>query len=271
MALCSIVVSGAAVRLTGSGLGCVDWPNCNAERLVDVSTAHAAIEQVNRLFTGLVAVAVVVAVLGARLRRPYRQDLTFLAYGLAAGVVAQILLGAVVINLDLHPIAVQGHFIVSMVLVGTAVVLVHRAGEPDERPPRNDPLRTHRLMLAAVTAAGLVTGTVVTGSGPHAGDEDVERLGVAIPDAARIHSLSVLAAVAIALALALRLQRHRDPAEVPAANLLSSWIFVALLQGAIGYVQYFNDVPELLVGVHVLGATVLWAVTVAVVLAVPRS
>lgn len=269
VSLCAIVVSGAAVRLTGSGLGCDDWPNCNSERLVDVSTFHAAVEQVNRLFTGVVAVAVIVAVLGARVRRPARRDLTLLAYGLVAGVVAQILLGALLIEFELHPISVQGHFLLSMVLVANAVVLVHRAGRPDGDGAPADPLPVHRSLLGAFTAVALVTGTVVTGAGPHAGDEDVVRLDLAIPSVARIHSISVLAAVAVGAALALRLQRQRSPSLPGSIGLLSSWTFVALLQGAIGYVQYFNDVPELLVGVHVAGATVLWAITVALVVAQP--
>ncbi len=269
VSLCVIVVSGAAVRLTGSGLGCVDWPNCNRERLVDVSTFHAAVEQINRLFTGVVAVAVIVAVLGARVRQPQRRDLTLLAYGLVAGVVAQILLGALLIEVELHPISVQGHFLLSMVLVANAVVLVHRAGRSDGDRLPIGPLPVHRALLGAATAVALVTGTVVTGAGPHAGDEDVVRLDLAIPGVARIHSISVLVAVAIGAALALRLQRQRSQTVPASVGLLSSWTFVALLQGAIGYVQYFNNVPELLVGVHVHGATVLWAITVALVVAQP--
>lgn len=271
MSLGAIVVSGAAVRLTGSGLGCDDWPNCNSEQFVDVSTFHSAVEQINRLFTGAVAVAVIVAALGARIRRPPRRDLTLLAYGLVAGVVAQILLGALLIEVELHPISVQGHFLLSMVLVANAVVLVHRAARPDGADTGPDPLPGHRWLLGGATALALATGTVVTGAGPHAGDEDVVRLEVAIPTVARIHSISVLAAIAIAAALAMRLQRRRSSQVASSVPLLSTWTFVALLQGVVGYVQYFNDVPELLVGVHVLGATVLWAVTVALVVARPAA
>jgi len=267
VSLGAIVVSGAAVRLTGSGLGCDDWPNCNSEQFVDVSTFHSAVEQINRLFTGFVAIAVIVAVLGARVRRPPRRDLTLLAYGLVVGVVTQILLGALLIEVELHPISVQGHFLLSMVLVANGVVLVHRAGRPDGVDVAADPLPAHRWLLGGATALALVTGTVVTGAGPHAGDEDVVRLDVAIPTVARIHSISVLATIAIGAALALRLQRQRSLPVAASVPLLSAWTFVALLQGAVGYVQYFNDVPELLVGVHVLGATVLWAISVALVLA----
>ncbi len=264
--LCAIVVTGAAVRLSGSGLGCDDWPNCNSERLVDVSTGHAAIEQVNRLFTGAVAAAVAIAVLGARLRTPRRADLEWLAYGLVAGVIAQILLGALLIKVELHPISVQGHFLLSMALVANAVVLVRRSGAADGVEPGIARLRRHRWVLAAVTGIALVTGTVVTGAGPHAGDEDVTRLDFAIPTVARIHSLTVLSAVAVALALALRLRASPALASSATARALSSWVVVALLQGMIGYVQYFADVPPLLVGGHVLGATILWGITVWLVM-----
>ena len=120
--------------------------------------------------------------------------------------------------------------------------------------------------MAVVTAAAIVAGTVVTGAGPHAGDEDVGRYDVPIADAARVHGVLVLIAVALAVVLGIRLQRHAADRRV-LQGVLSSWIFVALLQAAIGYIQYFNDVPALLVGIHVAGATALWAMTVWLVLA----
>jgi len=263
-----IVVTGAAVRLTGSGLGCDDWPNCNAERLVDVSSTHAAIEQVNRLFTGLVAAAVIAAVLGSLWRTPRRRDLTTLSIGLVAGVIGQVVLGGITVLVDLHPLAVQGHLLLSMVLVANAVVLVRRASEPDAVPRvsiTTPATITLTRTLAVVTGAAIVAGTVVTGAGPHAGSEDVQRFDVDIAGAARVHGMLVMAAIALAAALALRVQRVAgDRALLQGA--LSSWIFVALLQAAVGYVQYFNEVPALLVGVHVAGATGLWAATVWLVL-----
>lgn len=259
-----IVVSGAAVRLTGSGLGCDDWPNCNSSRLIGVSSKHEAIEQVNRLFTGAVALAVIAAVLGSLRREPRRRDLTQLSIGLVAGVLGQIVLGGITVMVDLHPVAVGSHMLLSMVLVGTAVVLWRRAGQPDtgHRVPTVS-MASRRLVWAIATATGLaiVAGTVVTGAGPHAGSEDVRRYDIDISAAARVHSITVWLAVLLTIALALRVQRHRSDRSVLAGSI-SSWIFVALLQGAIGYVQYFNDVPALLVGAHVAGATALWAMTV---------
>lgn len=125
--LCVIVVSGAAVRLTGSGLGCSDWPRCNSEKFIDVSTTHGAIEQINRLFTGLVTAIVIAAVLAARFRVPYRKDLVMLSWGLVAGVIGQIVLGGIVVLTDLHPLANQGHFVLSMILVANALILHQRA------------------------------------------------------------------------------------------------------------------------------------------------
>jgi cytochrome c oxidase assembly protein subunit 15 len=156
----------------------------------------------------------------------------------------------------------------SMVLVAIAVVLVRRAGEPDDGRRRRIVSRgTGALAWAVAVATGvaIIAGTVVTGAGPHAGDEDVQRFDVDISNAARVHGIAVLIAVALAVLLAVRLQRRADEWRAMGGPL-SSWIFVAMLQAAIGYVQYFNDVPPLLVGLHVAGATALWAMTVWLVL-----
>ena len=266
----AIIVTGAAVRLTGSGLGCEDWPRCSSSRVLDVSSKHAAIEQINRLFTGLVSIAVIAAVLGSVYRVPRRRDLLYLSLGLVGGVIAQIALGGVTVLVDLHPLAVQGHLLVSLILVANAVVLVQRASEPDDGEPVrpvSPELNRHTVAAAVLTAIAIVTGTVVTGAGPHAGDdgEDIRRFGVAISAAARVHGIAVLFAVAAMAALAYRLRtRPAERAEI--AEWVSAWIFVALLQGAVGYIQYFNEVPALLVGIHVFGATVLWSITVALVL-----
>jgi heme a synthase len=267
-ALGAIIVSGAAVRLTGSGLGCDDWPPCNSQKFIDVSSSHAAVEQINRMFTGLVSVAVILAVLGSLVRVPRRRDLTWLSMGLVGGVVAQVVLGGVTVLVDLNPFAVQGHMLVSLVLVANAVVLVHRASEPDDGTavrPVSPEISRHTIGVGVLTVAALVTGTVVTGAGPHAGDEDVLRFHVAIESAARVHSVAVIVAAAAMTWLGIRL-RGRPAERTELAEWVSAWIFIALLQGAVGYIQYFNAVPPLLVGIHVLGATTLWATTVGLVL-----
>jgi cytochrome c oxidase assembly protein subunit 15 len=262
-----IVVTGALVRLTGSGLGCSDWPNCNQERFVDVSTGHAAIEQLNRLFTGVVAAAVILAVLASLRRAPRRRDLTWLSVGLVAGVVGQAVLGGIVVLTHLNPVAVQGHFVLSMVLMANALVLYRRAGWPDDAVPRRVvPVRVRRIAWAVTvaSAAAVVTGTVVTGTGPHSGSHDgepVERFPFAITSVTRVHTATVFLALALAVWLA-----YRSKAKVLERSL--SWfVGLGLLQGVVGYVQYFSGVPVALVAVHVTFATAVWMASVAVGLA----
>jgi cytochrome c oxidase assembly protein subunit 15 len=268
LAVCAIVVTGVAVRLTGSGLGCDDWPNCNDSQLIDVSSKHAAIEQVNRLFTGLVSVAVIAAVLGSLVREPRRRDLTRWSYGLVAGVIGQIVLGGVTVLVDLHPVAVQGHLLLSMVLVANATVLVRRAGEPDGVARTLTVAPTTRVIACAVAVGAslaVFTGTLVTGAGPHAGDEDVRRFGFHIPTVARVHGVTVTVTIAVALGLLWRIRRTRRE-RVAMTPVMTTWLFVAALQATVGYVQYFNGVPELLVGLHVAGATAVMVVTTQIVL-----
>jgi cytochrome c oxidase assembly protein subunit 15 len=255
--LCVIVVSGAAVRLTGSGLGCSDWPRCNSEKFIDVSTTHGAIEQINRLFTGLVTAIVIAAVLAARFRVPYRKDLVWLSWGLVAGVIGQIVLGGIVVLTGLNPVANQGHFLLSMILVANALIL-HQRAKNDSVPNRLCNLSPiQRLIRIAVTVGSLaiVTGTVVTASGPHAGDENAKRLGFAITTVARIHGITVLVTIALLIAIA-RFARTKQLRLL--YTPLETVIVIGILQGTVGYVQYFNNIPALLVGIHIFGATVFF-------------
>lgn len=272
VALSVIIVTGAAVRLTNSGLGCDDWPNCSKERLIDVSSKHAAIEQINRLFTGVVGAAAIAAVLGSLVRRPRRRDLVVLSVLISLGVVANAVLGGISVLVDLHPLAVQGHMLLSMALIITGSVLVRRAGEPDGEPriPVVS-LITRRLTWAlfGLTTLAVVAGTLVTGAGPHAGDETAERLDVAIPTVARIHGVIVMMAVATGVALGIRVwSRAGDRRQIGEA--LATWLFLGVLQAALGYVQYFNGVPALLVGIHVAGATAVMIAATFVVLDTTR-
>jgi heme a synthase len=265
IALAVIIVSGAAVRLTNSGLGCDDWPQCNDQRLIDVSSKHAAIEQLNRLFTGIVGVAVIAAVLGSLRRVPRRSDLTTLSWWLVFGVLANAVIGGISVKVDLHPMWVQSHLLLSMFLIVIGTTLVRRAGEPDDATPvrQVDPLTLNMVRAHfALCCLAMFTGTIVTGAGPHAGDETAERLAIAIPTAARIHGVTVMLAIGFALVIGWRAMHHTQVRRA-LQHSLSTWIFVGVMQAAIGYVQYFNDVPALLVGIHVAGATaVMWASTV---------
>jgi cytochrome c oxidase assembly protein subunit 15 len=260
VSLAAIVLTGATVRLTGSGLGCTDWPNCSEGRLTpaEIDDAPAMIEFLNRLVTGVVSVAAIVAVLGSMVRRPRRRDLTWLSWGLVAGVLAQIVLGGLVVLFDLSPRLVMGHFILSMLIVWNAVVLHHRAGRPDApvRPVVTDRVRS--MLRLVFVAAGIVvlTGTVVTASGPHAGDEQAERLDLVVSDVARVHAVAVWVLLALVLVTLRWVWSDRSPKAVRDAG--THLLVAIVVQGAIGYTQYFNGVPALLVGLHIVGALAVW-------------
>jgi cytochrome c oxidase assembly protein subunit 15 len=261
LSLCGIIVTGAAVRLTGSGLGCTDWPACDHNRLVAPLQLHPMIEQLNRYLTGIVSIAVILAVLGSMVRVPRRADLTRWSWLLVAGVVAQIIIGAVVTKSDLAYSVVAVHFLVSMALVWAATVLNHRAARPDDEPVgrRRWPAPT-RLLVAAATLV-LLTGPIVTSAGPHAGDRHVKRLPVDLTWAARVHSGTVWLFLGVLVWFALGVRRGGDAA---AMRRVTDLLTAAIVQGAIGYIQYFTGVPPLLVGVHVAGATLVWVLVLRI-------
>lgn len=266
-----IVVSGALVRLTGSGLGCDDWPRCNSDRLIDVSNKHAAIEQINRLFTFAVSIGVALAALAAWYRRPRRRDLTVLGFVLLGGVPAQGVVGAIVVWSELHPAMVQMHFVLSMVLIWAAVTMLVRSREPDGGQRINAVVPRVRRRVRALsvwTMVAILAGTVVTGTGPHAGDEEAKRFFGSVDDingnalvwATRLHSAIVWVTVAVALSLLWKLRKLAGDRKVLDAPL-SAWLLTAFVQGAVGYVQYAGGLPVALVAVHVAGATVLTGCT----------
>ena len=266
-ALAFIVVTGAAVRLTGSGLGCPDWPTCTRDRIVAPLEYHAMVEFLNRTVTGAVSVAVVVAVLGALWRVPRRTDLVWLSLGLVAGVAAQVVLGGLTVIFHLAPPVVMGHFLLSMVLIANAVVLHHRAARPEgwvTRPRAAPAVRHAAGAMIGLASVVLVTGTVVTASGPHGGDADVARLGFFVPDVARVHGVSVVGFLAVTIATLLVARRHAAPEVTRSGTVL---LAVLVGQAAIGYTQYFLGVPVVLVALHVAGATAVWVATLRFFLA----
>ena len=258
-----IIVTGGAVRVTGSGLGCPDWPTCDNSRVVAPLEYHAMVEFVNRTITGLVSIAVILAVLGALVRTPRRRDLTWLSLGLVGGVLAQIVLGGLTVLFELKPQFVMAHFLVSLVLLADAVVLHYRAGWPDEGPVRQvAPREVVGMGRLVVAAAGLAVflGTVVTGSGPHGGDPDVERLRFDVPDVARAHGASVVLFLVVTLVTLWRLRKvGAPPALLRAGEVL---LAVSAAQAVVGYTQYFTGVPVLLVGIHIAGAAAVWAAAI---------
>ena len=252
-----IVVTGAAVRLTGSGLGCEDWPNCSSGELVKFGNPNQTIEQVNRLFTGLVSAAVIAAVLGSLRRRPYRRDLVWWSAGLVAGVLGQIVLGGITVLVDLHPAAVGAHFVLSMLLVSDATILLWKAShEPGPTRPRVSPANLNLSRVAVATASLLmVTGPLVTGSGPHAGDARSPRFDLLIPDVVRVHSINMWVFLIITVVLLLRLAKAKTPSDILRRGYYL--LLVIVIQGGIGYTQYELGIPAWLVLAHIAGATLL--------------
>lgn len=260
-ALCLIVLTGALVRLTGSGLGCEDWPRCNESRFVDVSSGHTAIEQLNRLFTGVVSFAVIAAVLAAYRRRDRDSNLVKWAWSLVVGVLAQVVLGGIVVLTGLNPFANMGHFLLSMVLVTCAFFLWRISQQERAMPTWSwraiDDVSVRRLLLAflSLATAVMIAGTVVTATGPHAGDEDAIRFGFELRTVARIHGGLVIAMLATSLVLYREVLRRRIDSL---AEPLRAFYVVAVGQAAIGYAQYFTGVPVFLVTLHIAGATAFW-------------
>jgi cytochrome c oxidase assembly protein subunit 15 len=259
--LAMIVVTGAGVRLTESGLGCEDWPNCSDGELIQFGSPNQSIEQINRLITGLVSLSVIAAVLGSLRRRPYRRDLVWWSLSLVAGVLAQIVLGGITVLVDLHPLAVAAHFTLSQVLVACAITLLWRAGQPEG--PRMVRVDRSDLTLSRVAVVGacvlMLTGPVVTGSGPHAGDARAERFPFFIPDVVRIHSINMWIFLITVVVLLVRLARSgaADDIQRRGRRLLA----MIVVQGAIGYTQYELGIPEWLVALHIAGATAIIALT----------
>ena len=268
-----IMSTGAAVRVSGSGLGCPTWPKCTGDSLVPTRSAdHAAVNMAvefgNRLLTFLV-LAIGAAVFVAALRlRPRRRDLLRLAAIQPLSVVAQVIVGGIVVLTDLNPAAVSAHFLISPALLAAATALWVRACEGDEPARRlvRDELVWLTRALIAVVFVLLVAGTIVTGTGPHAGDAKAPRFGFRIEQVAQLHADVVWVTVGLTFALLLGLRLTGAPGRVQrrAVELL----LVELAQGVIGYVQYFTGVPGPLVVAHVLGSALGWIATLRVAFSV---
>lgn len=258
-----IVVSGAAVRLTGSGLGCSDWPDCTTGHLTPALQFHSLVEFGNRMITVVLTIVVAATVLAALRRRPYRRDLVWLSFGLVAGVVLQAVMGGIVVYTKLNPYLVMVHFLASVPLVVDAVVLLHRSSRDYSTGSGQLVVPRPVLLLArgslVLFSFVLAAGSATTGAGPHAGSAQgqvaAKRLPVALRDMAELHSSLAVFLVGITLALAVALHAMDVPERVRrAARIL---VVVLVAQAAVGYTQYFTHLPAGLVELHVLGATAL--------------
>ena len=262
-----IVVTGGVVRLTGSGLGCPTWPTCTSDSLVPTSeyAQHGAIEFTNRMLT-FVLTAVAVATLLAVLRSQ-RRDLTPFAAAAFVGIPAQAVLGGITVLTGLNPWTVAAHFLLSMVILAITTTMAWRAYEPPGRARVivNPSLVTLIRVLVGVTAAVLVLGTVVTGSGPHAGDVNVPRTGFDPEMVSQLHADAVMLLVGLTVATLLWLRGSKAP---PAATRAAAVLLVVeLAQGVIGFVQYFTGLPVILVAFHQLGACLVWIAALRLLLA----
>jgi heme a synthase len=261
--LAAIVVTGAAVRLTSSGLGCPDWPRCTATSIVAPPSYHARIEFWNRVVTTLVGIFIAIVALAALLRNPRRRDLTWLSWSLVAGFIGQAVVGGLSVIYHLAPPWVMAHFMLSMAMLWAALVLVHRtdpAWVPREPEVQRELLLLGRL-LVVVAACVLFLGTVTTGTGPHAGSgAHVRRLGFPLERVTQLHADSalLLTGLVIATLFAVRLT-PTTPVIRRRAMFLAGMI---VLQVAIGYTQYFLNLPAGVVELHVAGATVLWGAAI---------
>ena len=252
----ALVVTGGAVRLTGSGLGCPTWPECTPGSYTPVP--HQAepqlnvwIEFANRLLTFVLIIAslvVIIAVLKSK-----RKDLRGLAIGQFLGIFGQGILGGITVLTDLNPIPVAGHLLLSIILIAGATSLYSRRYLPAVFVEAES--LTSRISKAhiAISFLVIVLGTIVTGSGPHAGDAQAKRFGFDIRTVAWMHADVVIILLGLTLAFYVA-----QGTSAKTKKTIKTFTVIALAQGAIGYVQYFTGIPEVLVAAHLLGATLVW-------------
>lgn len=264
--LALIVLTGAAVRVTGSGLGCPTWPKCTQTSLYTELNTHGVIEFGNRVLTSVVGFAAIAALAGALRRRPYRKDLVRLGALLPLGVVAQIVLGGFTVRYDLAPGLVMSHYLLSMLILIAAVALDWRAHrEPEERAVTNDRLLGWGIRaLLGLGAATIIAGTAATAAGPHAGGagtgDVIKRLDWKGAETLNfvISQHSKLAAALGALAVTLWVLARRRGASTRQRRCLTVVCVLLGVQGAVGAVQYQLELPAEIVWVHVALAAATW-------------
>lgn len=251
-----LIVTGGAVRLSGSGLGCPTWPECTEGSITPVKNQiegalHSWIEFGNRLLTFALffaAIATLVLVI-----KSGRRDLRILAISQIAGIFAQGILGGITVLTHLNPLSVASHFLLSIALLAAAVSLNVRAvsSQTFRKISSSYSLRAHTLLSLAV----IVVGTLVTGTGPHAGDLQAPRLHLHLPTIARVHGLLVAALIGYSLFLFFTSKNSESKKWV------GIFLAIALFQGALGVIQYLQGVPQLLVALHLVGASLTWIAT----------
>jgi len=258
-----IVLSGAAVRLTGSGLGCPDWPSCFHNRITGSWKFHTAVEYGNRIVTVTLVIFTIATFIAALRRDPRRRDLVMLSATLILGVVADAVLGGFVVYSKLNPWLVSLHMLLSLSMVVVGAVLYHRSKYVYGPGARSDVRDPHFQLIARLLwipfVVLLVAGTVTTGSGPHAGASQgqlvARRLPFALIDATWAHSIA--AVLFIGLVIGLLLAIWMSDAPQPLKLGIRRLVIISLIQAAIGLTQYLSHLPALLVELHVAGAVSL--------------
>lgn len=247
-----LIVTGGAVRLSGSGLGCPTWPECTDGSITPVHNQlegplHSWIEFGNRLLTFLLFFAAIATL--ALVLKAGRRDLRLLALSQIGGIFAQGILGGITVLTDLNPLAVASHFLLSIALLAAAISLNVRATRQVLDIQKVSPISRLHVTLTLLV---IVVGTLVTGTGPHAGDAQAPRLHLDLPFVAKSHG----ALVALVIALTIYLYTQSTNADLK--KWLSLFLFIATAQGALGVIQYLQGVPQLLVALHLVGATLTW-------------
>jgi heme a synthase len=258
----SLIVTGGAVRVTGSGLGCPTWPECTPGSYTPVpgqaeGALHAWIEFGNRLLTFvllIVALAAVIIAVRMSATSPNKMRIRSLAILQILGIFGQGILGGITVLTDLHPLTVATHFMLSIFLISGAISLRYEMVGINSQPATGI-TRLLLPILAWNTLLVLIAGTIVTGSGPHAGDDQAERFNFDARVVSWIHADLVIALLVLT-ALLFLITRHAE--LIVLHKRAGLFLAISLLQGVIGYVQYFTGLPVVLVALHLLGATLVW-------------
>ncbi|MEV0096186.1 COX15/CtaA family protein [Streptomyces sp. NPDC050738] len=256
-----IVVTGGAVRLTGSGLGCPTWPKCTDQSLTTTSAMgfHGIIEFSNRMLTYVLCAAVGWAIIAARAAEPWRRDLTRLGWAQFWVVMGNAVLGGIVVLVGLNPYTVAAHFLLSSALIAIAVVTWQRTreGSSAPRPLVGKAVLQLTWLLVVASGALIAVGTVVSGAGRHAGDSsDVKRIPLDWSMIVQLHADLAWLVVALSVALWFVLKAVDAP-QGPRSRARDLFL-ILMFQGVLGYIQYFTETPEILVGLHMLGACLVW-------------
>ena len=255
-----IVVTGGAVRLTASGLGCPTWPKCTEDSITNVPEQgiHGFIEFANRLLTFvLILIALLTFIAIMRSGKAKRKGMVWPSFSLGLGIIAQAIIGGISVLTNLNPWVVGLHFIVSSVLISIASILVWRFYKPEHQPvPYSVYLLTPWIALSGIVA--LVVGVVVTGAGPHAGDANSPRNGLDLEIWQHLHSYPGYLSIALTFVTLLLLVRVNKLNAVSLSTKITFWLFIALaIQAIIGIAQSRMGVPPMLVGLHMLGASLI--------------